>query len=200
MFYQIIPVMIGVYLAFAVSNFAENRKVKNEKDVFTKMLYNEISANLKTVDRSLPYHLKLKGDFRTIARAEKSFEEIQKYTFQGLRPPRLNNGAYQTGVQTGILKDFDLEFVQQINRLYTLQESKVEFNNDILASMLATGFPKNDADARELASSTIINLNDILAGEIELQQMYCDILNGYMPDSKMEYDSICMKGLEKYYN
>ena len=35
--YQIIPIMIGVYLGFAINNFGESRKINKQKTVFTKI-------------------------------------------------------------------------------------------------------------------------------------------------------------------
>lgn len=191
MLYQIIPVMIGVYLGFAVNNRGERIKVKKDKAVYEKMLYNEIYSNLNEVKKVFPYHQTLKKNFTEIILAESPLKALNDYSFTGLRTPRLNQGAYDTGIQTGILKEFDLQFVQMINQMYSVQKSKVSFNQDILSSMISKDLPNNDLEANNLTVSTIINLNDIIAGEQDLQIYYCEILNNFFQEFKNEFDEDC---------
>ena len=43
---QILPVMFGVYLGFALNNFSEQKKINRQKSIYEQMLKNEIQDNL----------------------------------------------------------------------------------------------------------------------------------------------------------
>jgi len=189
---QIIPVMIGVYLGFALNNYGENRKVKKQKATFEKMLFNEITGNLENVTKSLPYHLNFKKDIDSLSKEEAVFDAFDNYVITGLRLPRLNSGAYDTGVQTGIFGTFDLNFVQLINRLYTTQNAYVQTNNSILSSMISKDQPDDDKETLKMLATLDINLNDIIAGENDLQGFYCEILRIYFKAQGDLFEENCV--------
>ena len=60
--YEMIPVMVGVYLAFALNTFSENRKLKAHQSNFEEMIKKEIIENQKSIDFCL---------FRTFSEEEK---------------------------------------------------------------------------------------------------------------------------------
>ena len=43
---EIIPVMIGVYLGFALNNFGQNQKLQKQGATYKEMIRNEIEGNL----------------------------------------------------------------------------------------------------------------------------------------------------------
>ena len=44
---QIIPIMIGVYLGFALNNFGEDRQLKRQANTFRNMLRTAIGENVE---------------------------------------------------------------------------------------------------------------------------------------------------------
>ena len=171
-----VPVMLGVYLAFALNNFGETRKQKKQTETFKKMLVNEIERNLEEVERVWPYHESLSIDFDTLFNSENFSESFKQYQFRGLRTGLVNNSAYNTGIQTGIIQGLELELIQEINRLYTHQESYDEYNKSVINSFMGRDFPESEDKMIALLRSMDMSLNDILNYEDNLIVNYKEIL------------------------
>ena len=115
--------MIVVYLGFAVNNFGENRKVKQQVRTYQEMLKIELEENLQALEKVRDYHVRLSQDFSNLLASEELEKDFESINFQGLKPGFVASSAYQTGLQTGIIQEFDLNLVQILNRCYTLQEN-----------------------------------------------------------------------------
>ncbi len=118
---QMLPIMFGVYLGFALNNFGEQQKINRQKDTYEQMLKNEIEDNLKQVKKVSVYHKKITNDFLTIRESKDIKSAFDNYTMTGIRPGIVNSSAYETGIQTGIIQEFDLEIIQYLNKLYNYQ-------------------------------------------------------------------------------
>ena len=173
---QIIPIMIGVYLGFALNNFGESQKLNRKLDTYTEMLKNEISDNLDQVQGVQEYHVSLGEDFQKLLRSEDLTTAFREYTFMGLKPGFVNNSAYNTGIQTGIIQEFPLEQIQSINRLYTLQNRYTTFNDNLISTFMSQKFPETESEIRSMLISMVMNMNDIRGFESELVGFYSDIL------------------------
>lgn len=57
---QIIPVAIGVYLGFFVSNWAEERKANKEASRYIENLIAEVTLNRSKIEALAPYHKMLR--------------------------------------------------------------------------------------------------------------------------------------------
>ena len=174
---QIVPIMIGVYLGFAMNNFGENRKLKNQSNTYKEMLKNEISENLGAIENVNSYHLQLAKDFSEILKDEKIEEKFGTMNFKGFRPGFVNNSAYDTGIQTGIIQEFDLELIQSLNKLYTLQGKYNRFNENMINSFLSNKFPETEREIKSLLILSSMSMNDVLTFEKELSKFYKQLLN-----------------------
>jgi hypothetical protein len=56
LFFQIIPVMIGVYLGFVVSNWSERKQQDSKKKILVRNIISEIKENKKNVLGIIEYH------------------------------------------------------------------------------------------------------------------------------------------------
>lgn len=183
-FNQIIPIMIGVYLGFAMNNYGESVKIRKDKAIFSQMLLNELSKNFYTIDRAEKYHMDLKLELDQLLESEDVVKSFKDYTFRGIRTPRLNSGSYQTGIQTGILKEFDLEYVQLVNQLYTNQAYVLKLNENILASLVAKEMPTDEGEIVLSLQNLQVNLNDMLGGEMDLKKYLCEFIRAYYASEK----------------
>ena len=174
---QMIPVMIGVYLGFALNNFGEAQKVKSQAGVYKQMLKNEISQNLEEIKGTYAYHEKLAEDINALAKNEDLKKAFGEFSFKGLQPGLVNDSAYNTGIQTGIIQHFDLEFIQSLNRLYALQKKYDAFNESMISSFLAQKFPETESEIKSMLIAVSMNMNDVLNFEHELEKFYTAILN-----------------------
>ncbi|MEM6516074.1 MAG: hypothetical protein AAF688_07810, partial [Bacteroidota bacterium] len=123
--FQIIPVTIGVFLGFLISNWAEKSKTDNKIFIFKKSLVEEIKLNKQKLDKNIDYHIMLRDSARyyTVSSAQ---ERSPKF-FRGLRTWALTNSAYETGLQTGVINELEFKNIQLVNNSYTLQDSYNEF-------------------------------------------------------------------------
>ena len=173
---EIIPVMIGVYLGFALNNYGETRKLDQEKITYMEMLKTEIQQNLKSLEAASIYHEQITNDFDSIAQSENVKKSFDEYQLRGLRPGFVNRSAYETGIQTGIIQSFDLKIVQILNKLYTLQRKYDKFNENMLSGFLAQKFPETSSEIKNMLKVMNMNMNDVNNFERELIAFYKDIL------------------------
>lgn len=173
---QIIPIMIGVYLGFAVNNFGENRKVRQQVKTYQEMLRIELEENLKSLEQVKDYHINLSETFSNLLASDQIEKDFESTNFQGLKPGFVSSSAYQTGLQTGIIQEFDLNFVQTLNRCYTLQDKYNTFNENLLSSFQSTKYPEKVDEIRSFLITMRMNMNDIRYFEQDLQRQYSLIL------------------------
>lgn len=57
---QIIPVMIGVYLGFIVSNWSETNKTNSQTELIRKNIVAEIKSNKSKIKQVLEYHVMIR--------------------------------------------------------------------------------------------------------------------------------------------
>ncbi len=177
---QMLPVMIGVYLGFAMNNFGEHQKLKKQSNTYKEMLKNEITENLASVEYVNTYHIQLTEKFSEILQAEDikaKFDNMALNGFNGFKPGFVNNSAYNTGIQTGIIQEFDLKLIQSLNRLYTLQGKYNRFNENMINSFLSNKFPETNSEIKSLLISSSMSMADVLVYEKELRSFYQEILN-----------------------
>ncbi len=175
-FTQILPVMLGVYLGFALNNFGESQKIKREKKVFREMLRNEIKENLASIKDVYAYHLKFSKDSDAIRKSPDVKKAFDEYEMRGLRPGFVNQSAYKTGIQTGIIQEFDLELIQVLNRLYTLQENYTTYNEMMMNSFLSRKFPETESEIKNTIQILMMNMNDLDNFEKNLENFYTKVL------------------------
>lgn len=165
---EMIPVMIGVYLGFALNNFGERQQLNRQSDTYKNMLVQEIKENHENLKRVNPYHVQLKEDFEEILKEEDALQAFMAYSFKGLRPGFVNESAFETGIQTGIIQEFDLKLIQSLNKLYKLQNQYEDFNEMMLNSFMSKKLPETDKEMRNTITLLLMNMNDILNYEREL--------------------------------
>jgi hypothetical protein len=177
---QILPIMFGVYLGFAMNNYGERLRLNNQADVYRSMLVNEIKENHQAIISVHDYHKKLVADFDTLLTQESIAESFRSSNFRGFRPGFVSSSAYDTGVQTGIIQELGLELVQTLNRLYTLQGKYNRFNENMVSSFLSNTYPETNAEVRGVIASASMSMNDVVYFEQELVSYYEQLLDREM--------------------
>lgn len=168
---QTLPVMLGVYLGFWLSERGEQKHVDQQVDKLETLILNEIELNKSEVTKKLSYH-KMLLDTLKVFQHENSLDRSRLFnTFKGINPPRLKNACYQSGIQTGLLNNFELEEVTLLNEIMEEQESLIKYSDAALAALLSTG-SFDDKGFSDLIGRIIMNLNDITAFENRLLKSY----------------------------
>jgi len=168
---QIIPIAIGVYLGFVVSNWDQNRKNQQRLESFIENIIVELNDNKEKIKHVFDYHLLLRDSSYSLLQLPP--ESIQKPKFfKGLQMPRLMNSAYQTGVQTGILNDLPVNKIQSLNQLYSFQDIYNDFNNMVMTGLLKQVFSDQPEDLYRVAGFINTTMNDVVEIESALLEYY----------------------------
>lgn len=173
--FQIIPVMIGVYLGFIASNWAANKQKKHQSEVLINNLLSEIETNENKLKGVVDYHVMLRDSSRFYSNAQNRIRQAN--FFKGTRIMKLTNSAYNTGIQTGVINELQIDKIQAINQLYTIQNDYNEFGNLMMASLINKNFSDDEEDMREIARFLSITMTDIVIKENNL-------IDGYNPLKK----------------
>jgi len=168
--FQIIPVMIGVYLGFVVSNWSANNQKRHQSNVLVNNLISEIETNENKLNNVLDYHIMLRDSSRYYSNIENG--GINSNFFKGTRVSKLMNSAFNTGLQTGVINELPIEKIQLINRLYTFQNDYNKFADIMMASLLNRDFSDDDKDRRVIARFLAVTMTDIVIKEKDLIEAY----------------------------
>lgn len=167
---QILPVMLGVYLGFVVSEWSDNNQKKSDSKIFKSSLISEIKANEQRLKTVVDYHTMVRDSSRYYSN-EKNLSVRPKY-FKGTRLRKLSNSAFNTGIQTGVINELPIDQIQLLNQLYTFQKDYNEFGNMILSSLLNKDFSNESSDLSEIARFLSVSMTDVVIKEN-------DLLGGY---------------------
>lgn len=166
---QIIPVMIGVYLGFVVSDWAEARKRESQARLFLESIRSEIASNRDVLEMVREYHVMLRDSSQ--AWASGTLRGKPRF-FEGTRMMKLTSSAYQTGIQTGIINELPLAKIQSLNTLYTFQHEYNEFGTLMMASLIEKDFSDNPGDIRKIAQFLAVTMTDVAIKETDLLKGY----------------------------
>ena len=175
--YQMIPVALGVYLGFVVSNWSEQRRTQSQTDIFLQNLKSEIMSNQERLEAVLGYHILLRDSSRYYSDPE--IPVGRPAFFKGTRVVKLSNSAYQTGIQTGVLNELSLDHIQRLNKLYTFQEDYNEFVDMLMLTLINKDFSEKEEDVRSITRLLALTMTDIVIKEEDLitgYQLTTDLL------------------------
>ena len=171
---QIIPVMIGVYLGFVVSNWSETNKINSQTVLLRNNIVAEIKSNKSKIDEVFEYHKMI----RDSSRYYQNFTDFKKMPsfFKGTRTITLTNSAFDTGIQTGLINSLKFEEIQSINDVYTEQSAYKDFNNLILTGLITIDFKENNDGIRKFYSYLAVSMTDVVIQENRLIESYNKLL------------------------
>lgn len=177
--FQIIPVMIGVYLGLVASNWSENKKTRHKSEVFVENLLSEVEMNQKNLEKVIDYHVMLRDSTEHYSNLENKVVNLS--FFQGTRTPTLIDSAYDTGIQTGVINELPLDKIQSINHIYTLQKQYNDMGKLIISGLLNQDFSGSDENIVEIARFLSVVMNDVVYAENDLIAGY-ELLNSKLKE------------------
>ncbi|NHF61351.1 hypothetical protein FK220_018500 [Flavobacteriaceae bacterium TP-CH-4] len=170
LFFQIIPVMIGVYLGFVVSNWSDDNQRRAQAYTLAQNLLSEINSNQSKLEKVIDYHKMLQDSSRYYSQPQSDIQNA--HFFQGTQVLTLANSAYETGIQTGIINELPIDDIQAINQLYTLQNDYNDFGNLLMSGLLAKDFSDRAEDRRGIARFLSVSMTDVVIKETDLLETY----------------------------
>lgn len=175
---QIIPVMIGVYLGFVVSNWGDQQKRKSQSIAFVNNIKNEIEINNDKLQNVIDYHKMLKDSSRFYLSnfSSKPTNKLLDF-FKGIQTSTLIESAYNTGNQTGIISEFEMNKIQSLNQLYAYQKEYNEYINMTLSGLINSSFEDDEKSTKKILQFISITMTDIIIKEELLISEYHRVQN-----------------------
>lgn len=167
---QIVPVMIGVYLGFVVSNWSENRKNKSQIAVFKTNIIAELQSNKSRIEEVVSYH-KMVRDSSSHYRNVSKIQSLPRF-FSGVRTLTLTNSAFETGVQTGLINGLEFDEIQSVNYVYTIQESYNDFASVLLSGLITMDIEENETGFKKFYRYLSVSMTDVVIKEEQLLTQY----------------------------
>lgn len=171
--FQIIPVMIGVYLGLIASNWSQKKQQKEKTASLTENIMVEVKTNRDKIANVIAYHEKLRDSARYNLNTKNN--KIPSF-FRGIRVVTLPNSAHETGIQTGLLNEFPVEELQILNEAYTYQDSYNKFGNILLSSLFSMDLTDEELSKTKALQYLSIAMSDVVHKEKELLKAYDNIL------------------------
>lgn len=171
---QIIPVMIGVYLGFIVSNWSSERQLIAKTKILKKNIIIEIKENQNSINSILSYHEMLRDSSQYYLSQKKL---VIPSFFKGVNPLTLSNSAFETGVQTGLINELTFDEIQALNKVYTYQKSYDNYWNILLSGLITFDLTENEESSKKFLMYLSISMTDIVIKEQQLINEYKIILS-----------------------
>lgn len=167
---EIIPVAIGVFLGFIVSNWTENSKKNSQTAQLKNHISAELSNNKSKIESVLEYHIMLRDSSRYYS----NLNENSKFPsfFEGINTALLSSSAFDTGIQTGLINGLSMDFIQEANNVYNIQQSYKELRQLLTSGLFTMNFQGNDNDKNRFFVLLAMSMTDIVIHEEVLIEKY----------------------------
>lgn len=170
---QVLPVMLGVYLGFVVSNWGEGQKEKQQSRTLVQNLSAEIKSNQASIKAVARYHQTLRDSCQYYLQHPLAGTPA---FFEGTRSIRLINSAYMSGIQRGLFQHFPLDDVQQLNQIYSLQTDYVDYGKMITGTLITLDFDEDPRHMRKILQLLAMTMTDLVIQEKQLLDLYAQML------------------------
>ncbi|MEL6536111.1 MAG: hypothetical protein AAFQ98_11900 [Bacteroidota bacterium] len=167
---QIVPVMIGVYLGFIITNWSDSSKRKMQADQLIENILGEVAANRTKIENSIAYHEMIRDSSRVMA--DPNTENVNNDFFKGTKLANLTHSAFDTGIQTGIINELPIQQIQLLNQIYTVQNAYDDYILIIMQGFLERDFSKEPEAIRSIARYLSVTMTDIVYQEQSLLSLY----------------------------
>lgn len=168
---EFLIVAFGVFLGVYASEIQNEKKIKTEKEKSISYITDELINNKKSLEESIKYHKSIKIEMDSISKAlneedlfriyiwNKAFQHNEIKGWNGVRVANLENTAFEAAKISGIIKEYDIKYIQNISKIYKHQETYSEFGNSILTKMINLNSSTKVVD---MLSSIELMTNDLL--------------------------------------
>ena len=168
---DLIPVAIGVYVGLLVSNWNDNKKTDQITQNTIERVKREIRLNQENILDAVKYHDMVRDTIKTINQNNLPNDTRIFKFWRGINMPRLYKSAFETVKQTGIANNVNPSILEQLNKLYTFQDSYNDFSKTASQSIYNIDFTKEDATKRMLVFISM-SMNDIYYFEEGLKAQF----------------------------
>lgn len=135
-----LPVVLGVLLAFAINNQYELNKVNHKKNEILAHIKFEIAGNFRACEEFIEeqqvrntFFIDFQDSLDLLASKGLSFRQLP---YKGLRMLSLSQTAWDAAQYSGILSSLDFEELQALSGIYQRQELVMDIQNQMVANIL----------------------------------------------------------------
>ena len=174
---EIVIVAFGVFLGIYFSDASAQKKLQADKERAVQIISKELAYNRKMIQEHVTYHeaIKVQIDsiFETLSEEDrlesivktKKFQQNQVKGWRGLLYARVQKTGFEGAKLSGVVKEFDIELIQKLSNIYSLQDIYSDFG----ASILNKGISMNSsAKVIDFIGVTKLMTSDLLGLEKRL--------------------------------
>ncbi|WGK65161.1 hypothetical protein [Croceiramulus getboli] len=174
--FQIVPVAIGVFLGYLVSDWSASKDQQKQEDLLVQNMIAEIKSNQSKIDEVLEYHVMLRDSTRYYLQNAWDGSSNGPRFWRGVNTPTLANSAFETGIQTGVINGLELEKIQSLNQTYSYQDNYHDFVQILLSGLITMDFSEDQEAITKILRYINISMTDIVYKEEELLRSYRESL------------------------
>ncbi|MCT8340754.1 hypothetical protein MG296_11865 [Flavobacteriaceae bacterium TK19130] len=167
---QIIPVMIGVYLGFLVTDCSSEKQTNEKRNALVKNISAELTSNKNRLEQVVDYHRMVRDSVRYYLQHPKPISGPG--FFRGTNTMTLPRSAFETGIQTGIINELSIDKIQALNTTYTHQDSYNEFGMLMLQGLITMDFDESKESIEKIFRYLSISMTDVVIKEEDLLKQY----------------------------
>ncbi len=178
-FIELIIVAFGVFLGFYLSNISADRNTQVEKEKTLQLIVKELENNQKLLEPHIKYHEKIKHqidslipalsekDMQSFYIGNKHFRHDKIKGWKGLQYAQLENIAFEVAKISGIIREYDIELIQNISSVYNHQKRYTDLG--ALITKKASEFNSSSKVADVIGTIELMSM-DLLYAEKRLNK------------------------------
>ena len=174
---EFLIVAFGVFLGVYASEIQNEKKTKTAKEKSISYIIEELENNKNRIEESIKYHQSIKTEIDSIGKTlnekelytiyigNKSFQHNEIKGWNGIGVANLESTAFEAAKISGIIKEYDIKFIQKISKIYKYQKTYAEFGNSVLSKMINLNSSSKVVDVYgtiELMTSDLLNYEKVL--------------------------------------
>ena len=173
---EILLIALGIFMALQLQNWNETKKTEEATQHTLERIKKEILTNQQQINTVYDYHIMVRDTLNKIEAPKTEAEAGEKLRFwRGLRIFRLQNAAFQTAIQTGVSKDMNVDLLENLNALYTNQESYNDFAQTASQGLYSQDFSELE-NFKKLAIFLSMTMVDAYYAETNLKNRFEECL------------------------
>ena len=167
---EMLPVILGVLIAFMINNWNENYKSERKFKLAKAHIIQEIKSNKDECEKILKVQEKRNEFYKTYRDSLTKFQSkklsFAQLPFEGINVPSISRTAWDAANTSGITSDFSFEELQMLTAIYEMQEILDDVQKQIRSNVYS-----NSMYSPESLTATFNSLN-------RLNTDYLDFIKG----------------------
>lgn len=133
---EMLPVILGVLIAFMINNWNENYKSTKKFNAAKTHIVQEIISNKAECDTILKIQVKRNEFYKiyrdSLGKFQSKNRSFSQLPFEGISVPSISRTAWDAANTSGIASDFSFEELQTLTEIYEMQEILEDVKKQII--------------------------------------------------------------------